>query len=72
MLNGASPIRKMRVELLGKCSEMGLSSHSVAELTVCMDGQTEEEKEKLAEQLLAIILESKSEMEMIKKATQLR
>ena len=68
MLKGASPIRKMRVELLGKCSERDLSSHTVAKLTECMDGKTEEEKEKLAEQLLKIISTSNTEEEMITKS----
>ena len=71
MLKKENPRSKMRCKLLGKCSEMGLSSHTEAEMTVCMDGKTEEEKEKLAEQLLEIISTSTTEEEMIAKSMKL-
>jgi hypothetical protein len=50
---------------------MGLSSHTEAEMTVCMDGKTDEEKEKLAEMLLEIISTSATEEEMIAKSQKL-
>jgi hypothetical protein len=43
-----------------------------AKLTESMDGQTEIIKEKIAEQLLQIISESKTEKEMLEKASQIR
>ena len=72
MLKKENPRSRMRCELLSKCSEMGLSSHTEAEMTVCMDGKTEEEKERLAEQLLKIISTSTTEEEMLAKAMKLR
>lgn len=72
MLEGASPIRKMRIKLLDKCSERDLSYRTIAEMTVCMDGKTEEEKEILAKQLLAIISKTSDEKEIIEKAMRLR
>ena len=72
MLKKENPISKMRCKLLDKCSEKDLSCRTIAELTVCMDGKTEEEKEKLAEQLLVIISKTSNEKEMIEKAIHLR
>ena len=51
---------------------MGVSSHTEVEMVKCMAGKTEEEKEKLAEQLLEIISTSKSEQEIIDRAKKLR
>ncbi len=72
MLKKENPKSKMRCELLSKCSEKGLSSHTEAEITECMDGKTESEKEKLAVQLLEIISTSSTEQEMIEQAKKLR
>lgn len=72
MLKKGNPASKMRCRLLDKCSEMDLSYHTIAIMTECMDGKTEREKEKLASQLLTIILESKSEKEIIQKSTKLK
>ena len=58
MLKKENPASKMRCKLLGKCSEMNLSYHTEAKLTECMRGKPDEEKERLAEQLLAIISKS--------------
>ena len=71
MMKKENPRSKKRCELLSKCSEMGLSSHTEAEMTECMDGKTDEEKEKLAEQLLEIISTSTTEEEMISKSQEL-
>lgn len=49
-------------------TEKGVSLHTQAEMTECMDGKTEEEKERLAEQLLEIISTSSTEEEMIAKS----
>lgn len=72
MMKKENPRSKMRCKLLRKCTEMGLSSHTELELVECMDGKTDSEKERLAEQLLQIILTSNSEQEMISKAVKLR
>lgn len=50
---------------------MNLLSHTGMKLVECMDGKTEAEIEKLAEQLLEIITTSDSEEEMIERARQL-
>ena len=71
MLKKENPRSRMRCEFLSKCTQMGLSSHTEAELTVCMSGKTDEEKEKLAVQLIEIITTSKTEQEMIIKAQKL-
>jgi hypothetical protein len=71
MMKKENPRSRMRCKLLDKCSEIGLSSHTVAEMTVCMDGKTEEEKEILAEQLLEIISTSTTEKEIIAKSQKL-
>lgn len=60
-----------RCELLNKCLAMGLSSHTMAEITECMVGKTEREKEQLAELLLEIISTSSTEEEMILRAKKL-
>lgn len=72
MLKKENPRSRMRIELLSKCTEMGLSSHTEAEITECMDGKTDEEKENLAVQLLEIISTSSTEEEMIERAEKLR
>ena len=71
MLKKENPRSKMRCELLSKCSEMGLSSHTEAEITECMLDKTEEEKEELAVRLIEIITTSDSEEEMIERASRL-
>lgn len=71
MLKKENPRSKMRCELLRKCSEMGLLSHTEAEITECMLDKTEEEKEELAVRLIEIITTSNSEEEMIERASQL-
>ncbi len=71
MMKKENPRSRMRCEFLGKCTEMELSSHTIAEMTVCMDGKTEEEKERLAELLLEIISTSTTEEEMIAKSQKL-
>ena len=68
MLKPENPRSKKRCEFLRKCTELGLSSRAEAEITECMSGKLEEQKELLAEKLLAIITESKTEQEMIDKA----
>lgn len=72
MLKGARPGTEMRCNLLTKFSEMDLSYSIRAKLTESMDGQTEIIKEKIAEQLLQIISESKTKKEMLEKASQIR
>ena len=72
MLKKENPRSKMRHKLLGKCTEMGVSSHTIALMTECMDGKMEEEKENLAEQLLEIISTSSTEEEMIEKSKKLK
>ena len=72
MMKKENPRSRMRCELLDKCSEMGLSSHTEAEMTECMDGKTDAEKERLAELLIEIVLTSASEGEMITKSMELR
>ena len=72
MLNKENPATRMRCNFCLKSLEMGLSAPTRVELVECMDGKTEEEKEKLAEQLLAIISEDISEEEMIQKSLKLR
>lgn len=68
MLRKENPKSRMRHEFLKTSMEMGLSSHTEAELSECMRGKTEKEKEELAVKLLKIIKESKTEEEMIQKA----
>ena len=72
MLKGARPGTEMRCCFAKKCSEMDLPYSIRAKLTESMDGQTEIIKEKIAEQLLQIISESKTEKEMLEKASQIR
>ncbi len=67
-----NPASRKRHELLQTSMAMGLSCHTEMELSECMRGKTDEEKERLAEQLLAIISKSKNEKEMIKEAKKLR
>lgn len=71
MMKNEEPRSRLRCELLSKCSEMGLSAHTEAEMTECMYGKTDEEKESLAEQLMEIILTSTTEEEMIDKSKKL-
>lgn len=68
MLKPENPASRKRCEFSRKCRELGLSSHTKAKITVCMMGKTDEEKELLAEKLLAIITESQTEQEMIEKS----
>ncbi len=71
MLKNENPRSKMRCKLLSKCTEMDISSRTIAVITECMIGKTESEKENLAVQLLEIISTSKSEQEMIERASRL-
>ena len=72
MLKKENPRSKMRCKLLSKCSEKGLSCRTEADITECMLGKTDEEKEKLAEKLIEIVLTSKTEEEMVERAKKLR
>ena len=72
MLKKENPKSKMRCAMSKMFMEKGVSLHTQAEMTVCMDGKTEEEKEILAERLLAIISKTSDEKEMIEKAMRLR
>jgi len=71
MLKKENPASMQRHKLLRTCLDMGLSSYTRMELTACMRGKQDEEKERLAEQLLAIISKSKSEKEMVEEAKKL-
>ena len=71
MLKKENPRSKMRCALLSKFWELGVSSHTKAEVTECMDGKTDEEKEELAILLIEIITTSDSEDEMIERASRL-
>lgn len=72
MMKKENPRSVMRCEFLTKCREKELSSHTIAEMTMCMLGQTDSEKEKLAEQLMEIISTVGTEQEMIDRANWLR
>ena len=72
MLKKENPRSRMRHELLSKCTELDISSRIIADITECMLGKTDEEKEKLAKQLLEIVSTSSSEKEMIERAKKLR
>ena len=71
MLKKENPRSRMRCELLGKCSEKDLSSHTIAEMTECMEGKADEEKERLAVLLMDIVSTSSSEEEMINRSKEL-
>ena len=71
MLKPENPMSIKRCAFMKKCRELNLSSNTEAQITVCMDGKSDEEKEKLAEKLLVIITESKTEQEMIDNLTNL-
>lgn len=71
MLKKEDPMAVQRHKLLQKFIQMNLLSHTGMKLVECMDGKTEAEIEKLAEQLLEIITTSDSEEEMIERARQL-
>ena len=72
MLKGEDKAYEKRHSLCVKFRDMNLSYSTRIELTKSMDGQTETTKEKIAEQLLQIISESKTEKEMLEKASQIR
>ena len=72
MLKKENPKSKMRHAMCKTLSEKGVSFRTRAEITECMDGKTESEKEKLAVQLLEIISTSSTEQEMIEQAKKLR
>ena len=65
MMMKENPRTKMRCALSTLLMEKGVSIHTQAEITVCMDGKSDEEKEKLAVQLIKIVSTSKTEQEMI-------
>ena len=72
MLKKENPRSKMRCAMSKVFLEKGVSSHTQVQMVKCMDGKTEEEKEKLAEQLLEIISTSSTEEEMIEKSKKLK
>ena len=68
MLKPENPASRKRHAMCEMLREKAISYHTRAEITECMNGKSDEEKELLAEKLLAIITESKTEQEMIDKA----
>ncbi len=68
MLKPENPASSKRHAMCEMLREKAVSYHTRAEITDCMFGKSEEEKEILAEKLLAIITECKTEQEMIDKA----
>jgi hypothetical protein len=72
MLKEEDKAYEKRHSLCVKFRDMNLPYSIRIELTKSMDGQTEIIKEKIAEQLLQIISESKTEKEMLEKASQIR
>ena len=71
MLKKEDPQSRMRHAMCRTLSEKGVSFHTRAEITECMDGKTDEEKEELAILLIEIITTSASEEEMIERASRL-
>ena len=71
MLKAENPRSKKRCEFLNTTLNLGISSSTKLEITTCMCGKTEEEKEQLAEKLLEIITESENEQEMIERSKKL-
>lgn len=72
MLKKENPKSLKRHAMCRILSEKGVSFHTRAEITECMGGKTDSEKEQLAEQLLEIISTSSTEEEMINKAKKLQ
>ena len=72
MMKKENPRSRMRCALSQLFTAKDISMHTQAEMTVCMYEKPDEEKEKLAEQLLGIISTSSTEEEMIAKAMELR
>ena len=68
MLKKEDPLAVQRHKFLQKLIQMNLLSHTGMKLVECMEGKTEDEREKLAEQLLEIITTSDSEEEMIERS----
>lgn len=68
MLKKENPLSRMRCKFLGECTKLGISSRAEADMTECMDGKTDEEKELLAEQLIEIITTSATEEEMVERS----
>lgn len=71
MMKKDNPRSRMRCALSQILTEKDVSMHAQAEITVCMSEKTDEEKEKLAVQLIEIISTSKTELEMIIKSQKL-
>ena len=71
MMKNENPQSRMRCALSQMLTKKGVSMYTQAEITVCMCEKTDEEKEKLAEQLIEIVSTSKTEQEMILKSQKL-
>ena len=61
----------MRCALGKMLSEKDVSAHTQAEMTECMEGKADEEKERLAVLLMDIVSTSSSEEEMINRSKEL-
>lgn len=72
MLKVAEPGTEKRCDLLKFLSEKNVSYSSRITIIEPMDGQIESEKERIAERLLNVIKDCKTEKEMIAKAMKLR
>ncbi len=72
MLKKEDKTYEKRHNLCAKFREMNMPYSMRIELTKSMDGQTETTKEIIAEQLLQIISESKTEKEMLEKAAKIK
>ena len=71
MMKKENPKSKMRCALSQILREKNISMHTQAEITTCMSEKSDEEKEKLAVQLMEIVSTSKTEQEMIYKSQNL-
>ena len=66
-----NPRSRLRCALCQMFTDKGVSIHTQAEMTECMADKADEEKERLAEQLMEIISTSTTEEEMISKSRKL-
>ena len=71
MLKAENPRSRKRHAFMSKARDLDISMRTRTEITTCMYGKTEEEKELLAEKLLEIITESETEQEMIERSKKL-
>ena len=71
MLKKEDPLYEKRHKLFKTLSEKDISFGTRAEVTLPMNGKPEEEKERIAEKLLEIVLNSNSEEEMIHKSREM-